>query len=105
MLFRFGNDLIVIPAGAEHPRLAHEFLNFFLDEHWGFVNFAKWNGYQPPMKSIKPETLIADGWVPPTLPAAVLGAQNFDTGKFALELSPEDDQLWLDAWDEILAGA
>ncbi|MGQ0670049.1 MAG: polyamine ABC transporter substrate-binding protein [Actinomycetota bacterium] len=100
-----GNDLIVIPAGAEHPRLAHEFLNFFLDEHWGFVNFAKWNGYQPPMKSIKPDTLIADGWVPPTLPAAVLDAQNFDTGKFALELSPEDDQLWLDAWDEILAGA
>jgi hypothetical protein len=35
----------------------------------------------------------------------VLGAETFDSGKFILELTQEDDQLWLDAWDEILAGA
>ena len=27
-----GNDCIVIPTTAQSPRLAHEFLNFFLDE-------------------------------------------------------------------------
>ncbi len=44
-----GNDTIAIPTAAQSPRLAHEFLNFFLDEQWGFVNFSEWNGYQPPL--------------------------------------------------------
>ena len=28
------NDLIAIPQSAEHPALGHEFINFFLDQHW-----------------------------------------------------------------------
>ena len=62
-----GNDTITIPANAPHPRLAHEFLNFFLDEKWGYMNFADWNGYQPPFTSIDPDRLIADGVVAPAL--------------------------------------
>lgn len=99
-----GNDLIVVGVDAKSPRLAHEFINFFLDSHWGFINFSRWNGYQPPMTSIKPDALIADKVVPPTLSAAVLGQQNFDTGYFPLALSNSDNQLWLDAWDEVQAG-
>jgi spermidine/putrescine transport system substrate-binding protein len=100
-----GNDLMVIPSTSQNPRLAHEFVNFLLNEHWGFVNFARWNGYQPPFRTIKPETLIADGWVPESLPDAVLGKENFDLGYFPLELEPDVDQLWLDAWDEVTVGA
>ena len=59
-----GNDTIAIPKTAASPRLAHEFLNFFLDEKWGYENFAQWNGYQPPFTSIDPSRLIADGVVP-----------------------------------------
>lgn len=99
-----GNDTIVIPADAPNPRLAHEFLNFFLDEHWGYVNFADWNGYQPPMTSIVPERLVDEGVVPESLSLAVLGEENFTLGYLQGELSAEADALWLDAWSEIQAG-
>ena len=99
-----GNDTIAIPADAPSPRLAHEFLNFFLDEHWGYVNFADWNGYQPPMTSIVPDRLVQDGVVPETLSQAVLDQENFTLGYIQGELSAETDALWLDAWSEIQAG-
>jgi spermidine/putrescine transport system substrate-binding protein len=99
-----GNDTIVIPADAPSPRLAHEFLNFFLDEHWGYVNFADWNGYQPPMNSIVPERLVDEGVVPESLSLAVLGEENFTLGYLQGELSAEADALWRDAWSEIQAG-
>jgi spermidine/putrescine transport system substrate-binding protein len=99
-----GNDTIVIPADAPSPRLAHEFLNFFLDEHWGYVNFADWNGYQPPMTSIVPDRLVEEGVVPESLSLAVLGEENFTLGYLQGELSAEADALWLGAWSEIQAG-
>ena len=99
-----GNDTIVIPAVAPSPRLGHEFLNFFLDEHYGYINFADWNGYQPPMTSIVPERLVDEGVVPESLSLAVLGEENFTLGYIQGELSAEADALWLDAWSEIQAG-
>jgi spermidine/putrescine-binding protein len=99
-----GNDTIVIPADAPSPRLGHEFLNFFLDEHYGYINFANWNGYQPPMTSIVPERLVDEGVVPESLSLAVLGEENFTLGYIQGELSAEADALWLDAWSEIQAG-
>ena len=99
-----GNDTIAIPADAPSPRLAHEFLNFFLDEHWGYVNFADWNGYQPPMNSIEPDRLVQEGVVPPSLADAVLDQENFTLGYIQGELSAAADALWLDAWSEIQAG-
>ncbi|MGH2636565.1 MAG: polyamine ABC transporter substrate-binding protein [Actinomycetota bacterium] len=99
-----GNDQIVIPATAQSPRLAHEFLNFLLDEHWGYLNFTQYNGYQPPMTSIVPERLVDEGVVPESLALAVLGEENFTVGYSQGELSAEADGLWLDAWSEIQAG-
>ena len=99
-----GNDTITIPSDAPHPRLAHEFLNFLLDEKWGYENFAKWNGYQPPFNSIVPERLIDEGVVPEALSLAVLGEENFTQGYVQSELTPDADAIWLAAWNEILAG-
>ena len=99
-----GNDAIVIPKTAQHPRLAHEFLNFFLSEQYGYQNFAEWNGYQPPFSSLKPEKLIDDGVLPPALDRAVVTESMFTTGLIQSQLPPEDDKLWLDAWSEIQAG-
>jgi spermidine/putrescine transport system substrate-binding protein len=99
-----GSDTITIPVDAPHPRLAHEFLNFFLDEKWGYENFAGWNGYQPPFTSIVPDRLISEGVVPPALSRAVLGEENFTQGYLQSELTPETDALWLAAWNEITAG-
>jgi spermidine/putrescine transport system substrate-binding protein len=99
------NDLIAIPTGATNPRLAHEFINFFLDEKVAYDNFRWWNGYQPPLKSIDPERLIDDHVVPPNLPMAVVTEEMFKQDLTPYELPPEVDQLWQAAWTEITAGA
>ncbi|CAN5724209.1 spermidine/putrescine ABC transporter substrate-binding protein [soil metagenome] len=99
-----GNDTIVIPTTSQSPRLAHEFLNFFLDEKWGYQNFADWNGYQPPFTTIDPDSLIDDNVVAPTLSKAVVTEEMFTAGLIQSQLTPEVDKLWLDAWSEIQAG-
>jgi spermidine/putrescine transport system substrate-binding protein len=100
-----GNDLLVIPKASQNPRLAHEFLNFMLDDKEGTENFTQWNGYQPPFNSIQPDSLVKDGIVPATLTSAVVTEQMFKTDLTPYELPPEVDQMWLDAWTEIKAGA
>jgi spermidine/putrescine transport system substrate-binding protein len=100
-----GNDLLAIPASAKNPRLAHEFINFFLDDKVGTDNFVNWNGYQPPFVSIDPASLIDKGILPPQLGAAVVTEDMFKTDLTPIELPPDCDQMWLAAWDEIKAGA
>ena len=100
-----GNDLLAIPTAAKNPRLAHEFINFFLDEKIGYENFINWNGYQPPFTSIDPTKLIDDGVVPDTLSSAVVTEDMFKKDLTPYELTPTVDQMWLDAWTEIKAGA
>jgi spermidine/putrescine-binding protein len=51
-----GSDTISIPANAEHPVLAHAFLNFILDEKHAFDNFT-WNG-SAPLTSMDTDKLI-----------------------------------------------
>jgi len=109
------NDCLCIPANAEHPVLAHTFLNFVLDEQHAFDNFT-WNGYQPPLTSMDTDKLIkaklggyapntGPGTVPPSLPRAVVTERMFDEGYFLLELAPEDELKWQTAWEEFQAGA
>lgn len=99
-----GNDTIVIPTTASNPRLAHEFLNFFLDSEWGYTNFADWNGYQPPFTSIQPDALVSDGVVPEALASAVVTEDMFTQGYLQSELPPEVDQIWADEWARVQAG-
>ena len=100
-----GNDLLAIPKAASNPRLAHAFLNFMLDDKEGTENFTQWNGYQPPFNSIQPESLVKDGIVPESLASAVVTEDMFKKDLTPYELPPEVDQMWLDAWTEIKAGA
>ena len=112
------NDLIAIPSTAEHPVLAHKFLNFMLDFKNAMDNFS-WVGYQPPQKKADVDALtVTEGlyskisdwaepamYVAPWMPAAVVRQEDFDTGYRVHELSPAGDKLWLDAWQEFKAGA
>jgi spermidine/putrescine transport system substrate-binding protein len=100
-----GNDLLAIPKSAKNPRLAHEFINFFLDDTIAYDNFVNWNGYQPPLVSIDPQTLIDKGVVPPQLGSAVVTEDMFKTDLTPVELVPSCEQLWTSAWTEIKAGA
>ncbi len=98
-----GNDTIAIPKGAQNPVLAHQFLNFMLDETNSLYNFA-WNLYQPPQKVIEPENLVKDGTVVETLKAAVVAADQFDTGFIQAGLATAAEDMWLEAWNEFKAG-
>jgi spermidine/putrescine transport system substrate-binding protein len=100
-----GNDLLVIPSSSKNPRLAHEFLNFMLDKKHGYDNFVDWNGYQPPFTSIDPSTLVDKGVVAPQLASAVVTEEMFKVDLTPYELPQDVDQMWLDAWTEIKAGA
>jgi spermidine/putrescine transport system substrate-binding protein len=99
-----GNDIMSIPSNAENPRLAHEFINFMLDEKVGFTNFALWTGYMPPFTSIDPDRLIERGVVPPSIPDAIVTQEMMQTGYQLAELEPGVERMWQDAWDQIKAG-
>jgi len=99
-----GNDCLCIPKNAPHPVLAHKFLDFWISRKYATENFT-WNGYQPPLNSIKPDSLIDQGFVAPSLAAAVVESHHFDTGHFLLEVTPEVEQLYFNAWQQIRAGA
>lgn len=104
------NDLLVVPADAPHPVLAHTFLNYLLDPKVALKNFG-WNGYQPPQNSADPSTLtttksaFGEPYVFPTMSRAVVQQEDFKEGYLELELAPHVDDRWHDAWQEFLAGA
>jgi spermidine/putrescine transport system substrate-binding protein len=99
-----GNDLMAIPTTAKNPVLAHMFLDYMLDDKVGLDNFG-WVGYQPPLTSIEPTSLIADGWVRENIESAVVTEEQFGVNKQILALDPEVDAIYLDAWEEITSGA
>jgi spermidine/putrescine transport system substrate-binding protein len=102
-IFPIGNDLITIPADADHPVMAHNFINYMLDPKAATKNFS-WNGYQPPLESMNPDTLVKDGYVPQSVGNAIVGSDDFDNGLWYTALPPEVDDLYQSAWDEFRAG-
>jgi spermidine/putrescine-binding protein len=105
-----GNDTMAIPANAEHPVLAHEFLNFMLSYPAAMDNFA-WVGYQPPQNDAQPSTLTTtksvwgEPYIFPWMEAAVVRKEDFDRGLPQWELTPDVDDMWHDAWQNFRAGA
>ena len=96
------NDSMAVVKGAENPVLAHHFLNFMLSEKYGLKNFS-WLGYQPPLKSLDPATLVSDGWVPEELSTATISEADFSLGQAPIQLTAEEDAAWLDAWSQVQA--
>jgi spermidine/putrescine transport system substrate-binding protein len=105
-----GSDAIAIPTSATNPVLAHEFLNFFLDEQVALDNFA-WVGYQPPQNGADPDTMtttdsvFGQPYVFPWMEAAVVRKEDFDLGFQQWELTPDVDDMWHTAWQNFRAGA
>jgi spermidine/putrescine transport system substrate-binding protein len=103
------NDLIVIPSSAQHPVLAHLFLDWMMTFDNAMLNFS-WNGYQPPQKQADVNTLTTTknaygvDYVFPWMSDAVVRPDDFKTGKLQLELTPATDQLWHNAWQSFNAG-
>jgi spermidine/putrescine transport system substrate-binding protein len=99
------NDTLAILKGAEHPVLAHKFIDFMLDADNALGNFS-WLGYQPPQTSIDPETLVADGYVPENLSTAIIrqGDVNLERAYVHVQLEPEVEATWTQAFASALGG-
>ena len=98
-----GSDQMTVLAGAASPVLAHLFIDYMLDADNALTNFA-WLGYQPPLTSIDPESVVADGLVPRHLASTVIEPEDFETGYQLLQLSLAGERLWDNAWSKFTAG-
>jgi spermidine/putrescine transport system substrate-binding protein len=102
-IFPIGVDQIAIPSVAEHPVMAHDFINYWISAKPATKNFS-WNGYQPPLTSMQPEQLVKQGYVPESVANAIVGPDDFQNGLYITALPPDVDDLYQSAWDEFKAG-
>jgi spermidine/putrescine transport system substrate-binding protein len=98
------NDFLFIPRAAEKPVLAHQFLNYVLDEKNAYDNFIQFTGYTPPQTAIDADTLIGKKLIPESLRGALVLPDEFAANQELLALSVEGDNLWEDAWSKFKAG-
>ena len=76
--------------------LAHLFLNYMLDNGVAYSNFVNFNGYQPPLNEIQPDTLVSKGVIPENLANCVLTEARL-RAQVAAGDDPDDgraSQLW-----------
>jgi spermidine/putrescine transport system substrate-binding protein len=66
------NDMWVVCASSTKPVLAHLWLNFIIDEDNAYHNFVDFNGYQPPINAITPESLVSSKLIPDNLKTAIM---------------------------------
>jgi spermidine/putrescine transport system substrate-binding protein len=99
-----GSDMLAVPTSAEHPVLAHHFINYMLDPANSVPDF-EYTGYQPPLKALNPDSMLADEYVTENLVGAVITPEDFDKGLQLLQLTPKGEALWDDAWAKFRSGA
>lgn len=99
------SDTMAIPKGAQHPVLAHNFMNFMLDETNALENFG-WVGYQPPQIGLTPEYLIGDEWVADFLEPALVTPADFERGSAWVQgpLVADTESAWEDQWTRATSG-
>lgn len=99
------NDTMTVPKNAERPVLAHNFINFMLDEANALENFG-WLGYQPPQVGLDTDTLVADEWVPDFLASAIVGPEDFAGDSVWVQgpLDPDTEKAWSDQWNRATSG-
>jgi spermidine/putrescine transport system substrate-binding protein len=98
------NDMIGVSATAKNPVLAHHYLNFLLDYDNAFLNMS-YEGYQPPLIDIDLDRVLEAGFIPENLGSTVVRREDFQSGYYQVELEPEVEQLWQDAWSDFKSGA
>jgi spermidine/putrescine transport system substrate-binding protein len=98
------NDFFCVGKAAKAPVLAHQFINFLLDEKNAYDNFVNFVGYTPPQNNIDADTLIKQELIPKTLREAVVRPDQFTANQELLQLSVGGQRLWDDAWSKFKAG-
>lgn len=103
-----GSDTYVILKDAANPVLAHEFINYMLDEDVSMKNFG-WVGYQSPYVSQTREYFKdrSNKWswiVYPNLLDTVVTPEQFDSAQIFYEWPAEQGQMWTDGWAIVQTG-
>jgi spermidine/putrescine transport system substrate-binding protein len=98
------NDVFAIPKGAQSPVLAHLMIDWLLDPANAAANYS-YEGYQPPINQITPESIVDDELVPPNLANILITEDDFRLGVPQVELAPETNQLWQQIYTEVTGGA
>jgi spermidine/putrescine transport system substrate-binding protein len=93
------NDVMAIPRTAAHPVLAHTFINYLLEPDNAQANFD-WVGYQQPLESLTLNAVVDSyPWLAEdNLKDCLVSKDAIANGYRSLELSPEADLLWQQAW-------
>lgn len=93
------NDVMTIPRSAEHPVLAHTFIDYLLEPEHALENFS-WVGYQQPLLSLTREAVIeVFPWLgQPSMEQALVTPEALADGLRQTELSPGADALWHQVW-------
>lgn len=100
------NDMMAIPRTAEHPVLAHVFINYLMDEQHALDNFS-WVGYQQPLQTLTRDQVIGVyPWLgQPNMAAALVTQEDMQNGFRQLELSTTGDAAWEMAWARFKSGS
>jgi spermidine/putrescine transport system substrate-binding protein len=98
-----GNDVMVVAKDAKSPVLAHAFINFLFDRQNALDNFG-YEGYQPPLNGVSESEWLSAGYIPENLHTTLVTEQNFIDGRQLVELPPDADQAWQDAWARFTSG-
>ena len=97
------NDTMCILSNASNPVLAHLYIDFLLDKTNAQTNFS-YVGYQPAIEGLGAQELIDAGLVPEHLRTCVMSNDEISKGYRFLQLSPDVETLWEDAWSKFKAG-
>ena len=101
---RGAERLLLRRRTAKSPALAHQFINFFLDEQNAYDNFVNFTGYTPPQKNIDADALLKRGLIPKSLTQAVVRQDQFAANQELLQLSVQGQRFWDDAWSKFKVG-
>jgi spermidine/putrescine transport system substrate-binding protein len=97
------NDSMGVMANAEHPVLAHLYINYLLDNAVSEKNFS-WVGYLPALTLLDADYVINAGYVPENLRSCVPTAEEIEKGLYYKPLGTEGDALYEAAWSKFTAG-
>jgi spermidine/putrescine-binding protein len=98
------NDFFCVGKTAKNPALAHEFVNFFLDEKNAYDNFVNFTGYTSPQKNVDADALLKRDLIPKSLTQAVVRPEQFAANQELLQLSVEGQRFWDNAWSKFKVG-
>ncbi len=98
-----GNDFLCVLKGGENPVMAHHFLNYMLKSEVAMKNLS-FVGYQPPLRSLTPEAMVADGLLPANLAGAIVKPEWFQVGYPLLELPVAVEGEYQAIWQQFKSG-